>query len=269
MSPTGERVTVPRGTRRFAELRTSELEVLCGAGTVLVQPIAAVEQHGPHLPLSTDLEVVTALVDAVALERGDELGVLVLPPISYGKSNEHTWAAGTVSLEASTLLAVLGDLGRSVARTAARKLAFVNGHGGNSALLQVACRDIHLATGLETFLLHPSLPADQGGPGHAVELGMGVHAGLGETSLLLYLRPELVDMSEARRNVPEELAANRWVRIGGPVSFGWTSADFGPTGVIGDPTGATAELGKELFEEMVTRLGEQIEEVRSFSFPSA
>lgn len=267
MSASGAGTGPRRGTRRFAELRASELGELCGPETVLLQPIAAVEQHGPHLPLSTDLEVVTALVDAVVLERGAELGCLVLPPISYGKSNEHTWSAGTVSLEAATLLAVLADLGRSLACTAARKLAFVNGHGGNSALVQVACRDIRVATGLETFLLHPSLPADQGGAGHAAELGMGVHAGLGETSLLLHLRPELVDMDAARRNVPEELAANRWVRFGGPVSFGWTSADFGPTGVIGDPTGATAELGKELFEQMVARLGEQIAEVRTFAFP--
>jgi creatinine amidohydrolase len=117
-----------------------------------------------------------------------------------------------------------------------------------------------------TFLVHPAVPPDQGGASTVDELGMGIHAGLHETSVVLHLRQDLVDMATARRNVPERLAANRHVRFGGEVSFGWLANDFGPDGHIGDPTAATPELGKELFEASVARLGEQLAEVRAFSF---
>jgi creatinine amidohydrolase len=251
--------------RRLAELRAPEIAERLTPDSVIVQPIAAVEQHGPHLPLATDLLIAEAAVDAVVADRGDELDLWVLPPLAYGKSNEHAWCPGTVWLGPATLLAVLDDLGRSVARLPTRRLAFVNGHGGNSALLQVALRELRLAHGLATFLLHPHVPPDQGGPSTEEELGMGIHGGLGETSLVLHLRPDLVDMAAAARHVPEHLAANRHVRFGGPVAFGWTSDDFGPSGVIGDPTGATAERGAQQFAAIVAALGDALAEVARFS----
>jgi len=254
--------------RRLAELRAPEIGERLSAGSVVIQPIAAVEQHGPHLPLATDLVIAERLVDAVVAERGDDLDLWVLPPLAYGKSNEHDWCPGTITLGATTLLQVLDDVGRSVARLPTRKLAFVNGHGGNSSLLQVALRELRLAHGLATFLLHPGVPPDQGGASTREELGMGIHGGLGETSLLLHLRPELVDMGRAARHVPEGLAGNRHVRFGGPVAFGWTSDDFGPSGVIGDPTGATAERGKQQFEAMVATMGEALAEVARFALPA-
>jgi creatinine amidohydrolase len=252
--------------RRLAELRAPEVTERITPSSVIIQPIAAIEQHGPHLPLVTDLLIAERTVDAVVAERGDELDLWVLPSLAYGKSNEHAWSAGTVWLGPATLLAVLDDVGRSVAKLATSKLAFVNGHGGNSSLLQVALRELRLAYGLETFLLHPGLPPDQGGPSTVEELGMGIHAGLNETSLVLHLRPDLVDMSRAVASVPVHLVANRYVRFGGAASFGWTSDDFGPTGVIGDPTGATADLGKAHFEAMVTAMGDALAEVAQFRF---
>ena len=135
---------------------------------------------------------------------------------------------------------------------------FLNGHGGNSSLLNVACRELRLRYGLMTFLAHPFVPPDQGGKAEtdpADERGMGVHGGIDETSLILHLRPELVDMDAAFRNVPEPLADNTYVKFGGQVSFGWLSHDFGPSGHIGDPTGATAERGKALFEAAVAAVG--------------
>lgn len=254
--------------RRLGELRAPEIGERLGVGSVVIQPIAAVEQHGPHLPLATDLVIAESVVDAVVAERGDELDLWVLPPLAYGKSNEHEWCPGTITLGAATLLQVLDDVGRSVARLPTRRLAFVNGHGGNSSLLQVALRELRLAHGLATFLLHPSVPPDQGGASTRLEQGMGIHGGLGETSLLLHLRPDLVDMGRAVRRVPEGLAANRYVRFGGPVAFGWTSDDFGPSGVIGDPTGATAERGKKQFEAMVATMGDALAEVARFALPA-
>jgi creatinine amidohydrolase len=95
---------------------------------------------------------------------------------------------------------------------------------------------------------------------------MGIHAGRDETSLILHLRPDLVDMAAAVKCVPEALAANAHVRFGGDVGFGWLSDDLHPSGVIGDPTTATAERGKALFESMVTNLGDGLAEVGRFNF---
>ena len=150
---------------------------------------------------------------------------------------------------------------------------FLNGHGGNSSLLNVACRELRLKYGLMTFLAHPFVPPDQGGKAEtdpADERGMGVHGGIDETSLMLHLRPELVDMTcRPLRNVPDDLAENRYVRFGGQVSFGWLSNDFGPIGHIGDPTGPTPERGKALFEAAVAAVGESLVEVRAFTLPRA
>jgi creatinine amidohydrolase len=235
--------------------------------SILVQPVGAIEQHGPHLPLNTDLVIAQATCEAAVAERGEELDLWLLPPLAYTKSNEHAWTGGTVWLSATTLLAVLDDLGRSLAKMAPRKLVFVNGHGGNSALLAVANRELRLKHGLMTFLTHPGVPADQGGSSPPEELGMGVHGGLDETSVMAYLRPDLVDLSKGFRNIPEALAENRYVRFGGRVAFGWLSNDFGPSGVIGDATGANAERGKALFEGSVRALGESLAEVAAFWLP--
>ena len=190
----------------------------------------------------------------------------MLPTLTYTKSNEHSWAPGTMWLSAETLLAVLRDIGRCAARTPAERLVFLNGHGGNSALLQVANRELRLAYGLKTFLTHPFVPADQGGASPPSELGMGIHGGTDETSILLHLRPDLVDMSLATRNVPERLADNKFVRFGGSVAFGWLSDDFGPDGHIGDPTVATAELGAQLFSSAVDIIVAGLHEIAAFEF---
>ncbi len=232
--------------------------------SIVVQPLGAVEQHGPHLPFNTDLLIADHVARAAVERVGDDLDVWLLPPLAYTKSNEHAWSSGTIWLSANTLLAVLDDIGRCVASTAARKLVFFNGHGGNSALVGVANREIRLAHGLMTFLAHPGVPPDQGGASAAGELGMGIHGGTDETSIMLHLAPHLVDMSTATRNVPDHLASNRYVRFGGPVGFGWLSNDFGPDGHIGDPTLATAEHGELLVGQAVDAFCEALAEVATF-----
>ena len=117
-----------------------------------------------------------------------------------------------------------------------------------------------------TFLAHPGMPADQGGKSPAGELGMGIHGGTDETSVVLHLAPELVRMDLAERRVPEKLADNKYVRFGGRVSFGWLSNDFNDDGYIGDPTPANAELGKQLFEGNVQAFCEGLREVATFDF---
>ncbi len=252
--------------RYFPDLTGPQVAERLTERSILVQPLGAIEQHGPHLPLSTDSVIATAVAEAAVAEVGDELDVWLLPTLQYTKSNEHAWSAGTVWLSATTLLAVLDDIGRCVATTPAQRLVFLNGHGGNSALLNVANRELRLAHGLMTFLAHPGVPPDQGGTSPADELGMGVHGGTDETSLMLHLAPHLVQMSRAERRVPEAIAGNQYVHFGGLVSFGWMSNDFFPDGYIGDPTSATAELGKQLFEGAVRVFGEALREISVFNF---
>ena len=253
-------------SRRLEDLSGPEIAERITESSVIVQPVGAVEQHGPHLPLAVDHVIAHETAAALVTEHGDACDLWLLPTLSVSKSNEHAWSPGTLWLSAETLLAVLRDIGRCVASTRAQRLVFLNAHGGNSSLLNVACREVRLQHGLMTFLVHPFVPPDQGGASPPAELGMGIHGGHRETSVFMHLRPHLVHLERAKRAVPDGLAANRHVRFGGLASFGWLSNDFGPDGHIGDPTGANTEEGKLLFETAVALLGEQMAEIAAFDF---
>jgi creatinine amidohydrolase len=253
-------------TRYLANLRAPDLSGALSKDSIIVLPLGAIEQHGPHLPMSTDFVVADAAGRAVVEAVGTEVDAWLLPTLPFTKSNEHAWSPGTMWLSATTLMAVLDDIGRSIATTPARRVLFINGHGGNSALVQVMNRELRLKYGLQTFLAHPHMPADQGGSSAASELGMGIHGGMDETSVMLHLQPELVDMSLAVRRVPEALSHNEHVRFGGKVAFGWLSNDFFPDGHIGDPTGASADIGAKMFSSAVEGLCEALREISRFDF---
>jgi creatinine amidohydrolase len=251
-------------SRLLADLPGSRVAPTLTERSVLVQPIGAIEHHGPHLPLRTDALVAEAVTTA-AVQRAAAGGLDVwqLPTLSVSKSDEHAWAPGTLWLSADTLLDVLRDLGRAVSATPAKKLVFVNGHGGNVALLQVVNRELRRRYGLQPFTMPAGLQqAGRGVDGEPDERGFGIHAGWAETSLVLHLAPELVHPEEYAGNVPDALAGFRHLGFNGrPVTFGWLSNDFGPTGVIGDPTGASAEAGARLFENGVAFVAEALAEV--------
>ncbi len=240
---------------------------------LVVLPIGAIEQHGPHLPLSVDRLIADSLATATAEALPEDSPVWFLPTLPFSKSNEHAWSPLTMWLTEGTMSAVLNDLAANVASAGIRRIAFLNGHGGNTTMLMTACREIRLRHGLLTFVLHafppPAYVASAGNDGEPIvdEHGMGIHGGHDETSVMLHLAPEQVDMSAAVRNVPEWLLDNRHVRFGGSVPFGWLSNDFGEYGHIGDPTAATAEEGKRLFDGAVHNLTEQIDEILAFDFP--
>lgn len=241
-----------------------------GADATVLVPIGAIEQHGPHLPLSVDWIIADEVARAVVARLGDELPVWTVPTLPFSKSNEHAWSSGTMWLSQSTMAAVLDDIGRCVAASGARRIVFLNGHGGNSTLLNVACRELRLAHGLLTFLVHPFVPPAYAPPdpdaASSPELGMGIHGGLDETSVMLHLRPEDVDMTKAVRNVPEWMTERDHVKFGGSVQFGWLSNDFGDDGHIGDPTGATAERGARLFDDSVEFICQQLRDIATFDF---
>jgi creatinine amidohydrolase len=254
-------------SRLLAERSGPATRELLTEASVLVLPTGAIEHHGPHLPLATDALMAEAIATA-AVERAAAAGVDAwqLPTLPVTKSDEHAWASGTLWLTPETMLATVVDIGRSLTATPARTLVFLNGHGGNVALLNVALRELRRRFGLRTFQLSALVPvAADGTDGTGDELGMGIHGGFAETSLLMHLRPDLVDADAFARNVPEHLAGFRHIGFHGrPVSFGWLSDDFGPSGVIGDPTGATAAAGAALFEASVALAAEALAEIARF-----
>ncbi|AMM19309.1 creatinine amidohydrolase [Frondihabitans sp. PAMC 28766] len=257
-----------RSSRDLVHLSGPAVASTLSSSSVIVLPVGAIEHHGPHLPLSTDWLMADligrAIVEAAAQEGQD---AWLLPSLAYTKSDEHSWAPGTVWLNATTLLDTVTDIGRSLLTTPARTLVFYNGHGGNIALLQVALRELRRRFGLRTFLTGPAIPGGDGANGPD-EHGFGVHGGHSETSMILHLRPDLVDMSAAERWIPDSMSSLEFVKFnGGPVHFGWLSNDFGPDGVVGDATGATALWGKQLFEKSVRDGVAALAEIAAFSHP--
>ncbi len=190
---------------------------------------------------------------------------MVAPTLSVSKSNEHAWAAGTIWLSADTLMGVLLDIGRAVATTRAERLVLLNGHGGNTTLLNTALREIRLATGLRTFLVHPSLPPAYGGTSTEDER-MGIHGGPKRDLVFMHLRPTSSICLSRRDGSPRRWPTTVTSNSAGSVSFGWLSNDFHPDGYIGDPTGANADLGRRLFEGAVSSICEAMGEIASFDF---
>jgi creatinine amidohydrolase len=213
--------------------------------------------------MSTDA-VMAGAVASTVVERAVAAGhdLWLLPTLSVSKSDEHAALPGTLWLNAATLFATLVDLGRSLAAAGVRRVLFVNGHGGNSALLEVALRELRRRFDLRTFLVSsPPTPGE-------TELGMGIHAGWSETSMMLHVAPELVDMDAAAELGPKPattVASHDHVGFGKTVKFGWLSTDFDASGVIGDPTGASAGAGERLFEDYVASVLDAVPEILTFT----
>jgi creatinine amidohydrolase len=242
--------------RNFAYLTWKQVDELPRETTLLVLPTAAIEQHGPHLPLATDT-IINNLLLGKALERlPAEMPVYALPPVCYGKSNEHIGFPGTLSVSAQTFLAVVRDLGASLAAAGFKKLVLYNTHGGNTSLVDVLARDLRAEFGLRTFSLFGSGGTVFEGVS-AQERTYGFHAGEIETAFLLHATPELVPRGEytsnyiARVDQPELLKPE-----GSAANFAWLTKDIAPSGVLGDPAPATAENGERWSNEAATRIAE-------------
>lgn len=243
--------------------------VAARAGVALV-PIGATEQHGAHLPVTTDTAIAEAFAAAAAARVGDEVATWVLPALPFGFSPEHAGRPGTIGLSAETLLAIADDIGRGVAASGIRRLLFVNGHGGNPELLHVACRQLRERRGLAAFAVHV--------PGLALppELGEGVttgdldaHAGHYETSVLLALDPRAVRMDAARADGLDEVTAvaASLTRPFGAVSVPWHVDDLSASGVIGDPTTADAAWGERAFSAQAAALADIVRAVATHPLP--
>ena len=252
-------------SRELVELSGPTLATTLTEDSILVLPTGAIEHHGPHLPLSTDWLIADSLArGVVGASAAAGLDTWLLPALAYTKSDEHHWAPGTMWLNATTLLSTVVDIGRSISNTPAKTVVFYNGHGGNIALLQVALRELRRQFGLRTFLMGAGIAAGDGinGPD---ERGFGIHGGHAETSIVMHLRPDLVDLSLAERWIPDHMADLEYIKFnGGPVHFGWLSNDFGPAGVVGDATGATAAYGAEIYATAIETGVASLKEIASF-----
>jgi len=252
-------------SRNFAYLNWKQVDALPRETTLLVLPTAAIEQHGHHLPLATDTLINNLLLGRALGKLPSDLPVYALPPVHYGKSNEHIGFPGTLSMSANTFMAVLRDLGASVSKTGFRKLVLYNTHGGNTALIDVMARDLRAEFGLRTFALHGSGGISFEGL-DPQERAYGFHAGEVETSFLLASVPELVDRSAYTANyiadvskpvllLPENAAA----------TFAWLTRDIASSGVMGDPRPASAEKGGKWLEQAATRLAAALQEMARYS----
>jgi creatinine amidohydrolase len=232
-------------SRKFAYLNWRQVDALPKDKTLLVLPTGAIEQHGHHLPLATDTLTSNLLLGRALQLLPDDMHIYALETICYGKSNEHIGLPGTMTLSASTYMAVLRDIGASVAAAGIKKLLFFNTHGGNTALNDVMARDLRAEFGLRTFHMSGSAGANFEGL-NPQEAKYGFHAGEVETAWLLSATPELVDTTAYTDNYIAHIEDESVLSPEhGAVNFAWLTRDISPTGVLGDPRPATAENGEK------------------------
>ncbi len=256
-------------SRNFAYLNWKQVDALPRESTLLVLPTAAIEQHGHHLPLATDTLINNLLLGHALAKLPPNLSVYALPPMHYGKSNEHIGFPGTLSVTATTFMAVLRDLGSSLASAGFQRLVLYNTHGGNTALIDVMARDLRAEFKLRTFALHGSAGAKFEGLSPQ-ERAYGFHAGEVETALLLASVPELVDRSAYTTNYIADVAKPELLLPeNAPATFAWLTRDIASSGVMGDPRPATAENGARWLDQAATRLAAALEAMLRFPNPPA
>lgn len=221
------------------------------ANTVIVLPAGSTEQHGPHLPCAVDTLIAAGVVGHALARLPASVPAFALAPITYGKSDEHLHFPGTVTLDGTTLLETITQVGESVYRMGFRKLLIVNGHGGQPQVMEMAARELRLRHGDYTVLPHFTwrVPHVAGQYMSDREKRLSMHAGHAETAIVMALAPYTVHMQHAVANYPPEFPSKVLSSDGRP-ACAWTARDFGPSGVIGDPLPATPEQGRAILESL-------------------
>lgn len=259
-----------RDRKRFLPaLSAPDIAAIDKSSAIVVLPLGAIEQHGPHLPVYVDCMTVEAVLEGAIDQVGERLNVWTLPVQAYAKSNEHIHFTGTITLSAETLSRLLRELGSSLARAGFRKLLIVNGHGGNVPTLEFTARDIRIETGLMVFItgtgLRAGLPAGSLEPS---EERWGLHAGDLETSAVMAIAPHLVHVDRIAGSAPAFL--DDFALVGptkGTVTVAWLTEDLAANGVIGNPRTATAEKGRLAIAGGARQLAQALEEISRFAFP--
>lgn len=254
-------------TRYWHELSWPQFRALDADRTVVVLPIAAIEQHGPHLPVFVDACINQGILGHSLARLPDTASVLALPMQAVGKSDEHLAFPGTLTHGADTLTTLLIELGESVHRAGLRRLVLFNSHGGNPQVLDIVARTLRVRH--QMFVVCVSWPRLGLPPGlfGDEELKHGIHGGDLETSVMLHLRPDLVDRARARNFVPwtVEMADRfQYLTAEGRIGFGWQTQDLHRAGACGNAAIATAEKGRIVVETISERLIAFLDEVATY-----
>lgn len=254
--------------QEWGGLATVEVDALLAQDPVVVLPLAALEQHGPHLPLSTDLEIGLGIVRAAFRALPDGFPASRLPAQTFGASAEHRSFPGTLSLDPETMTSIICGVGRSLAGAGVRRLVLSNSHGGNRAAMSTAGLRLREEEGL--LVINASyfdFDPPQGVKIPDAEWRHGLHGGAVETAMMLHLRPGLV-RSRRRVRAPslgEDLeAAGSRIAPTGPASFSWLAEDLNASGAVGDATLGNAEDGKRLVEHYGGILADVIRDAKTF-----
>ena len=254
-------------TKYWAEMSWTEFQDSEMSRVIAVLPVAAIEQHGPHLPVGVDTFIMDGYL-RLAIERiPAELPVLVLPIQAVGKSNEHIRFPGTLTLSAETAMRSWTEIAESVARTGCRKIILVNSHGGNIPPLDIVARDLRVRLGMLAVVASWSRFGQPDGLYTASERVHGIHGGDTETSLMLAFRPELVRTDLADNFVPTSIAIEKeftWLRVTQPIGFGWTAQDVSAAGAMGDASSASALKGEASADYGATAFIELLHDVDEF-----
>lgn len=243
-------------------LTSPELAERAGPDALAVMVLGAIEQHGPHLPLSTDLDIATGLLAQALAQLDDDPDVFVLPSLALGASDEHVGFAGTLSLSAGQMSRQLERIGAAVAATGIRRLVLVNGHGGNIGWLGPAA--LELRRRYDMLVVKASYMAFRA-PDHllaAEELRLGLHGGQAETAMMMHLHPDRVrdrylqDFSSSASASPPDAALGPE----GDAAWAWLAEDLNRQGVVGNAAAADAALGRELVDFYAARLAQVLRE---------
>jgi creatinine amidohydrolase len=262
-------------SRFWADLTTQDFAQLIASGqatqTIAVLPVAAIEQHGPHLPLSVDTVLVEGVVAAALPHLVPDLKVLFLPTQAVGLSPEHARFPGTLTLKAETILRLWTDLGESVAAAGIQKLLLFNSHGGNVSVMDIVARDLRARLNMLVYSVswfNLPLRDAQGGDVNALfgaeEHRFGIHAGDIETSMMLALSPSKVDMAQAQNFASTSQARAQQFDIlgnGKSAKFGWQMQDYNPAGAVGNAAAATADKGRAVVEAAGRSLAQLLAEM--------
>ncbi|HUN99449.1 MAG TPA: creatininase family protein [Bradyrhizobium sp.] len=257
--------TVP--PRDWTDIHWPDMAGGATARWIAVLPLAATEQHGPHLPLGTDVMIAEAYLARVRELLPDTVPVTFLPIQPVGISTEHIDYPGTLTLPTETALQSWMTLGESVVRAGVKKLVIVTSHGGNSAAMGLVAQDLRakhgmlvVATGWQRFGAPNGLFSEQ-------ELLHGIHGGAVETSVMLARYPQAVRHDKIADFHPSSVAMQkdyRWLSPHRPAPFAWQAQDLHPSGAVGDATQGSAEKGERLLDHGAAAFCELLADVDRF-----
>ena len=247
-----------------------EVEAIDKRNALVVLPLGATEQHGPHLPLYTDTLISSGVLKRAMDRLSEEKPVYMLSPITISKSNEHRGFPGTLWIGAKTLYDVLFEVGRSVHESGFRKLCFFNGHGGNLGILQAVTRDLRDEYDLLTFVGDASSYLDAPSLPEGVdprELELGIHANFFETAMVKAMHPDLVHDELAAPSFPD--LPDTKIGMSGPAYAQWITKDWSKSGVFGDPTHVSKEIADDYLECSIQGTMQFIIEMLEYEAPAS